>query len=261
MPFRNLFPLLGLKPLLHIPMTVIPYKHATDGKKSQVARMFNNIAPRYDLLNHLLSMGIDKIWRRKVIQILRQSPCPRVLDVATGTGDMAIAIHRRLKVSVTGLDLSEQMLNVARQKVARRQLTDVTLVQGDSEGLPFDSSSFDAVTVAFGVRNFENLEQGLREMKRVLVPGGRMLVLEFSKPSVFPVKQLFRFYSSTILPFLGGLISKDRAAYDYLPQSVEQFPEGEDFMAVLRAVGMAQIRQYRLSFGIATIYFSVNPVQ
>lgn len=242
-------------------MTVKPYKHAQDGKKSQVARMFNNIAPRYDLLNHLLSMGIDKLWRRKTIALLKKAPCDSVLDVATGTGDMAIALRKKLGVKVTGLDLSEQMLVVARQKVAKMKLQEIELVPGDSEQLPFETNTFDAVTVAFGVRNFENLEKGLSEMMRVIRPGGRMFVLEFSKPTVFPVKQLFNFYSATVLPFLGGLISRDRAAYDYLPQSVAAFPEGEQFMQVLQKVGMTQMKQYRLSFGIATIYFSVKPAQ
>ncbi len=242
-------------------MTVKPYKHAQDGKKSQVARMFNNIAPRYDLLNHLLSMGIDKLWRRKAIALLKKEPCANVLDVATGTGDMAIALHRKLGVAVTGLDLSEQMLNVAQQKVDKLKLNHIKLEHGDSEQLPFVTNTFDAVTVAFGVRNFENLELGLGEMMRVIKPEGRMVILEFSKPTVFPVKQLFHFYSATILPFLGGLISRDRAAYDYLPESVAGFPEGQQFIDVLHRVGMIKIKQYRLSFGIATIYFSVKPAQ
>jgi len=242
-------------------MTVKPYKDASDTKKSQVARMFNNIAPRYDLLNHLLSMGIDKIWRKRAIALLKNLQKPHVLDVATGTGDLAIALHKRLKTKVTGLDLSSEMLKVAEQKVAKLKLQDIDLILGDSEHLPFETNTFDAVTVAFGVRNFENLEKGLAEMMRVIKPNGKMVILEFSKPSGFPMKQIYGFYFSVILPFWGGLISRDKAAYTYLPESVSQFPEGKVFMDLLSSLGMINVKQYRQTFGIATIYFCEKPQQ
>jgi demethylmenaquinone methyltransferase/2-methoxy-6-polyprenyl-1,4-benzoquinol methylase len=242
-------------------MTVKPYKDASDTKKSQVARMFNNIAARYDLLNHLLSMGIDKIWRKRAIHLLSDLKNPHVLDVATGTGDLAIALHKRLKARVTGLDLSSEMLKVAEQKLKDRNISDIELVLGDSENLPFNTNTFDAVTVAFGARNFENLEKGLAEMMRVIKPNGKMVVLEFSKPARFPMKQVYGFYFKAILPFWGGLISKDKAAYTYLPESVSQFPEGENFMNVLKGISMVNVKQYRQTFGIATIYFCEKPMQ
>jgi demethylmenaquinone methyltransferase/2-methoxy-6-polyprenyl-1,4-benzoquinol methylase len=243
-------------------MTVKPYQESSETKKSQVEQMFDNIAPRYDFLNHLLSAGIDKVWRRRAINLLRGLKNPMVLDVATGTGDLALALQKRLDAKVTGLDLSEEMLKVAHQKVARKSLANkITLVQGDSENLPFGNDTFDAVTVAFGVRNFETLSKGLSEMTRVLKPGGKMVILEFSKPSKFPMKQLYRFYFSAILPFWGGLISKDKAAYTYLPKSVEAFPEGNDFMALLESCNVVNICQYRQTFGIATIYYSEKPTQ
>ena len=243
-------------------MTVKPYQESSETKKSQVEQMFDNIAPRYDFLNHLLSAGIDKVWRRRAINLLKGLEHPNVLDVATGTGDLALALQKRLNARVTGLDLSEEMLKVAHQKVAHKSLSShISLVQGDSENLPFGNDAFDAVTVAFGVRNFENLNQGLSEMARVLKPGGKMVVLEFSKPSKFPMKQLYRFYFLTILPFWGGLISNDKAAYTYLPKSVEAFPEGNDFMSLLETCNLVNIRQYRQTFGIATIYYSEKPTQ
>jgi demethylmenaquinone methyltransferase/2-methoxy-6-polyprenyl-1,4-benzoquinol methylase len=243
-------------------MTVKPYQESSETKKSQVEQMFDNIAPRYDFLNHLLSAGIDKVWRWRAINLLKGLNQPLILDVATGTGDLALALHKRLNAKVTGLDLSEEMLKVAHQKVIRKSLSNqIKLVHGDSENLPFDNDTFDAVTVAFGVRNFENLNKGLSEMTRVLKPGGKMVVLEFSKPSKFPMKQLYRFYFANILPFWGGLISKDKAAYTYLPKSVEAFPEGREFMAMLEICNLVNIRQYRQTFGIATIYYSEKPTQ
>lgn len=237
-------------------MTVKPYKDSTDNKKSQVARMFNNIAPKYDLLNHLLSMGIDKIWRKRAIALLSRNANNHVLDVATGTGDLAIAIHKKLGVKVTGLDLSSEMLKVARQKLNAAKISGIEMIQGDSENLPFDTGTFDAVTVAFGVRNFEDLNAGLAEMKRVLKPNGKMVILEFSKPAGFPMKQVYNFYFKTILPFWGGIISKDKAAYTYLPESVGKFPEGETFVKILADNGMGNVKQFRQTFGIATIYYS-----
>jgi demethylmenaquinone methyltransferase / 2-methoxy-6-polyprenyl-1,4-benzoquinol methylase len=242
-------------------MTVKPYKDEADNKKSQVARMFNNIAPKYDLLNHLLSMGIDKIWRKNAIGLLKAPIHSHILDVATGTGDLSIAIYKKYGVKVTGLDLSSEMLKVAREKVAKKKIASIELIQGDSENLPFADATFDAVTVAFGVRNFEDLEAGLKEMVRVLKPGGKMVVLEFSKPSAFPMKQIYNFYFKTILPFWGGMISKDKAAYTYLPESVNRFPEGTAFTGILANQGLQNIEQYRQTFGIATIYYSEKPTQ
>lgn len=242
-------------------MTVKPYKNDTGNKKDQVARMFNNIAPKYDFLNHFLSMGIDKLWRKRAIRLLKSANPQRVLDVATGTGDLAIALSKSLGAKVTGLDLSTEMLKVAERKVEKLGNVDIDLVQGDSENLPFSTGAFDAITVAFGVRNFENLEKGLTEMARTLKPGGQMVILEFSKPSRFPMKQIYNFYFKTILPFWGGIISKDKAAYTYLPESVNQFPEGKAFTNILAKIGMGEIKEYRQTFGIATIYFSVKPIQ
>lgn len=242
-------------------MTVKPYKNIEGTKKSQVTAMFNNIAPKYDFLNHLLSMGIDRIWRRRAINLLRSLPNPIILDVATGTGDLAIALRKKLHAKVTGLDLSSEMLKVADEKIKHQRLTDISLIQGDSENLPFDNNTFDAVTVAFGVRNFENLQQGLLEMKRVIKGGGKMVILEFSKPVGFPMKHIYKFYFSVILPFVGGLVSKDKAAYTYLPESVNQFPEGAQFLKQLGDIGMVNISQKRQTFGIATIYFCEKPMQ
>nr|WP_319398674.1 bifunctional demethylmenaquinone methyltransferase/2-methoxy-6-polyprenyl-1,4-benzoquinol methylase UbiE [uncultured Carboxylicivirga sp.] len=238
-------------------MTVKPYKSETGSKKSQVAGMFNNIASKYDFLNHFLSMGIDKIWRKKAINLLKSIPDPLILDVATGTGDLAIEANKRLDCKVTGVDISVEMLKVAQEKLEKRGLTDrISVQEGDSENLPFETNTYDAVMVAFGVRNFENLDKGLAEMCRVLKPGGKMVVLEFSKPVYFPFKQLYLFYFKYILPWLGGVISKDKAAYTYLPESVLSFPDGENFDNELRLAGMTPIKRYKQTLGIATIYLS-----
>lgn len=221
--------------------------------------MFNRIAPRYDLLNRVLSFGIDRIWRRRLVRLVRKKAAATVLDVATGTGDLALALAATLRkpLTVYGLDISSGMLELARKKVNKKGLQDlIVLKEGDSEALPFDDNYFDAVTVAFGVRNFGDLAKGLAEMRRVLKPGASLYVLEFSKPSVFPVKQLYGFYFSHILPWWGGVISKDKAAYSYLPASVMDFPEGAAFEAELRRAGLNPTRSRRQTFGIATIYIS-----
>ena len=217
--------------------------------------MFNNIAPRYDFLNHFLSFGIDKIWRRNAIRLLMTHSPVEILDVATGTGDFAIAALKTGARHVTGIDISDAMLEVGRSKIETLGLRDrIKLEKGDSEALNFEDNSFDAVTVAFGVRNFEDLPRGINELFRVLKPGGMVCVLEFSKPKKFPVKQFYGFYSFYILPFLGRLFSNDRSAYQYLPESVELFPDGEDFLAILKKSGFSETRQYRQTFGVATIY-------
>lgn len=236
-------------------MTVKPY---TDegSKRDQVEHMFDAISPKYDLLNRAFSLGIDQGWRRKVIRLVKQEPVARLLDVATGTADLAILAARRSAAGeVVGVDISEGMLRHGRQKVKAAALdARVTLQRADSAALPFADGSFDAVTVAFGVRNFEDLEKGLREMLRVLRPGGRLFVLEFSKPRRAPMKQLFRFYFHRVMPAVGRVVSRDSAAYTYLPQSVDAFPEGADFLRILERCGGREARARPLTGGIATLY-------
>jgi demethylmenaquinone methyltransferase/2-methoxy-6-polyprenyl-1,4-benzoquinol methylase len=243
-------------------MSVKPYNNQSGTKKEQVAEMFNRIAPRYDLLNRLLSFGVDRIWRRRVINLLTDLKMPYILDVATGTGDLAIEAAKLKTTLIYAVDISSEMLSVARTKVLKRGLQHtVFLKEGDSEALPFDKNTFDAVTVAFGVRNFGDLNKGLSEITRVLKPGAKLIVLEFSKPSVFPIKQLYNFYFSYVLPLWGGLISGDKAAYKYLPASVMNFPEGEQFSDELRKAGLLPTREWRQTFGVATIYVAEKPIQ
>lgn len=224
-------------------------------KKEKVQEMFNGIAPKYDLLNHLLSLGIDKAWRRKAMRELERGAKDRVLDVACGTGDFSIEALRHGVRQVVGVDISENMLAVAQEKARDKGLEEqLEFLYGDSEQLTFPDGNFDAVTVAFGVRNFEHLERGLREMCRVLRPGGRVVILEFSTPDRFPMKQLYRFYFKHILPRVGGLVSGDRGAYEYLPASVFAFPQGDRFLDIMRACGFRDVRRRPLTFGIATLY-------
>jgi demethylmenaquinone methyltransferase/2-methoxy-6-polyprenyl-1,4-benzoquinol methylase len=238
-------------------MQVTPYKDSEQQKKQQVEQMFDNIAPRYDFLNHFLSLGIDRLWRKKAIRILSGFKHEKVLDVATGTGDFAIAASKIKPQKIVGFDLSEQMLNVGREKVKRLGLADVIeFRKGDSEAMPFDDDQFDAITVAFGVRNFENLENGLKEFFRVLKKDGVVIILEFSKPKYFPMKQLYLFYFFKILPFVGKLVSKDSSAYSYLPESVMAFPDDQRFLSILKNTGFRNGHQKRLTFGIATIYIA-----
>jgi demethylmenaquinone methyltransferase/2-methoxy-6-polyprenyl-1,4-benzoquinol methylase len=240
-------------------ISIKPYGEGSDSKKEQVARMFDGISGRYDLLNRLLSMGIDIRWRRVALRMLRERGLPaRVLDVATGTADLALALATDLpEAEVIGVDLSEGMLGVGRQKVERNGLRDrVRLEQADAENLPFEDGSFDAVTVAFGVRNFENLDKGLGELQRVLRPGGHLMVLEFSRPTSPLVKGLMNLYSRSLMPALGGWLSKDRAAYAYLPASVQVFPEGDAFEQRLKQAGLQPLRQRRLSMGISSVYIA-----
>ena len=227
-----------------------------EAKKNQVARMFDGIAHRYDFLNHFFSLGIDVLWRKACIRILRKESPKRMLDVATGTADFAIeAVRMGLDVHVSGVDISAGMLEVGREKVAARGWNDrIDLIQGDSVALPFDDGHFDCFTVAFGVRNFEDLQGGLRDMLRVLKPGGLGLVLEFSKPKHFPIKQVFGLYFKYIMPTVGRWVSKDPAAYTYLPESVQAFPEGENFLAQLSEAGYVDVKARTLTGGIATIY-------
>lgn len=236
-------------------MSVVPYKDQNDGKKSQVATMFNNIAGKYDFLNHFLSAGIDIVWRKKAVRLLAPEKPKLILDIATGTADFAIEALRLNPDKIVGVDISEGMLAVGRQKLVKKGLTDkIELKYGDSENLPFADNTFDAITVAFGVRNFENLEQGLADMYRVLKPGGTAVVLEFSKPRSFPMKQLYHFYFKNILPVVGKIVSKDNAAYTYLPESVQAFPDGERFIGIYQKVGFKNTKWHSLTFGISSIY-------
>ncbi|MDZ4714298.1 MAG: bifunctional demethylmenaquinone methyltransferase/2-methoxy-6-polyprenyl-1,4-benzoquinol methylase UbiE [Cytophagales bacterium] len=237
-------------------MEVVPNKDDHGAKKQQVAKMFNRISKRYDFLNHFLSFGIDIVWRRKAIRLLRGKHYEYILDVATGTGDFAIEALRLKPKKVTGVDISEGMLEVGRKKIHDKRLDSVVeLQQGDSENLPFEDNFFDAVIVAFGVRNFENLEQGLAEMLRVVKPGGQVVILEFSKPSKFPMKQLYNVYFTTILPWIGHSISRDQDAYRYLPESVKAFPDGNRFLKVLTGLGYKNPQCKPLTFGISSLYW------
>jgi demethylmenaquinone methyltransferase/2-methoxy-6-polyprenyl-1,4-benzoquinol methylase len=235
--------------------TVTPYGESNKTKKQEVAEMFDNIAPKYDFLNHFLSMGIDILWRKKAIRILKKENPQIILDVATGTGDFAIEAVATGAKKIIGVDIARDMFKIGEQKVAKKNLSHIISFDfGDSENLQFDDNHFDAVTVSFGVRNFENLNKGLAEMNRVLKPGGSLVVIEFSKPKTFPIKQLYNFYFKFILPTLGKLISKDQRAYTYLPESVEAFPFGQAFLDKMQFVNFRNVENIPLTFGIASIY-------
>ncbi|MDR2131274.1 MAG: bifunctional demethylmenaquinone methyltransferase/2-methoxy-6-polyprenyl-1,4-benzoquinol methylase UbiE [Odoribacteraceae bacterium] len=231
-------------------------------EKQRVMAMFNRIAKRYDLLNHVLSFGIDRRWRAKATREVGEQAA-RVLDVACGTGDFSLALLRRGAREVVGMDISENMLEVARVKARKRGVPEerVTFLAGDAEATGLPGASFDAVTVAFGVRNFERLERSVREFYRVLRPGGRLVILEFAVPRRFPVRGVYRFYFTRVLPFVGGLISGDRAAYSYLPASVYAFPSGERFLAILRAGGFVSPVARSLTFGIVVLYSARKPAR
>jgi len=223
--------------------------------KNKTREMFNDIAKRYDFLNHFLSFGIDKYWRRRVVGVLRKAKPLKILDIATGTGDMAIKMAEISPEHITGIDIAETMLVQARKKVSIRKLSSMIDFQtADSEKIPFSDNTFDAVTVAFGVRNFEHLEKGMDEILRVLKKNGMAVILEFSLPKHFPFRQLYKFYFRIILPFIGKLISKHQYAYRYLPDSVTAFPSKEDFIKILQTTGFHHIEYISLTFGIATIY-------
>lgn len=224
-----------------------------------MASLFNSIADTYDFLNHFLSGGIDFYWRRRALKLLGNSKLKNILDVATGTGDFAIAAVNYGAEMVYGIDIADKMLDIGKQKTLKKGLNyKIKLETGKAEALRFEDNSFDAAIVAFGVRNFENLEKGLSEMHRVLKNDGKILVLEFSKPKVFPVKQIYFFYFKYILPLVGKLISKHYAAYDYLPNTVMNFHEGEIFLDILTKVGFNNAQQYRMTFGIVTAYTGVK---
>jgi demethylmenaquinone methyltransferase/2-methoxy-6-polyprenyl-1,4-benzoquinol methylase len=226
-------------------------------KKEQVEDMFNSIAHKYDFLNRFLSMGIDKGWRKKAISYLKPLAPKKILDVATGTGDLALEAMKLNPDQIIGLDIAEQMLVYGREKIAAKGWSDkIQMIKGDSEELPFADNNFDAITVAFGVRNFQNLAKGLKEMNRVLKPGGRLVVLEFSKPAGFPYKQVYNFYFTYILPLMGNMVSNSKNAYTYLPESVKHFPEGAAFAAFLKDAGYKDIIVKPLTFGTCSLYIA-----
>lgn len=231
-------------------------KISNEDKKSSVSSMFDNIAFRYDFLNHFMSFGIDRSWRRKAIRIIGEThQRPRLLDVATGTGELAIAAMKLDPEHITGIDISLKMLEIGQAKIKKMGLSGrIELIPGDSENISFGNDNFDVAMVAFGVRNFGDPLKGLTEMRRVIREGGLIMVLEFSKPSVFPFRQVYGFYFLRILPLIGRLFSKNRSAYRYLPSSVMQFPDNDLFLDLLRKAGFSGVRQKKLTFGVASIY-------
>lgn len=236
-------------------MTVVPYKDRSESKRTQVAEMFDTISPKYDFLNHLLSGGVDIYWRKRAIKLLKKAQPKQILDIATGTGDFALEALSLKPEKVTGVDISEGMLSVGRKKIEKLGLQEkIEFIKGDSENLPFSDNYFDAVIVSFGVRNFENLLAGLSDMCRVMRKGGTCIVVEFSKPKVFPFKQLYNFYFKYILPSIGKIVSKDSSAYSYLPESVQAFPDGSDFLSIFEQAGFKNTKCIPLTFGICSIY-------
>jgi demethylmenaquinone methyltransferase/2-methoxy-6-polyprenyl-1,4-benzoquinol methylase len=236
-----------------------PYKHSNKGKKEQVKKMFDNIAHKYDFLNHFLSLGIDKLWRRKIVKIISKLKHDKQLDIATGTGDLAFACSKLDIKEIIGTDISQGMLDKAIEKSKKKQKENIKFEIGDCENLKYSNSEFDIITCAFGVRNFENLEKGIAEIYRTLNENGTAIILEFSEPRKFPIKHLYNFYFDNILPFFGRIISKDNSAYEYLPESVHQFPDGIDFLNILKSAGFVETQELRLSFGIASIYIAKKP--
>ena len=238
-------------------MDVLPYKEQQNSKKEQIAEMFDNISKKYDFLNHFLSFGIDILWRKQAIRKLKKDRPKLILDIATGTGDFALEALALDPDKIIGVDISEGMLAIANKKLIKKGVGDRIQMQlGDSEKLPFENDTFDAVIVAFGVRNYENLEKGLSDMLRVLKPEGKTVIVEFSKPTKFPMKQLYNFYFKYVLPKIGRLVSKDNAAYTYLPESVEHFPDGVQFEHILTNVGFKNTECISLTFGISSIYIA-----
>ncbi|MBC7410933.1 MAG: bifunctional demethylmenaquinone methyltransferase/2-methoxy-6-polyprenyl-1,4-benzoquinol methylase UbiE [Bacteroidia bacterium] len=236
-------------------MAVVPYKDNSDSKRVQVETMFDNIAPKYDFLNHTLSAGIDVLWRRKAIKILQAKNPKTILDIATGTADFAIEAIALNPDKIIGVDISEGMLAIGRKKIEKKNLQQrIVLQNGDCEKLDFANNSFDAITCSFGVRNFEHLQLGLAEMLRILKPNGTLVIIEFAQPEKFPIKQVYNFYFKRILPVIGKLISKDTAAYTYLPDSVKAFPYGAEFVGILSSLGYTNCKAISLTFGVANIY-------
>jgi demethylmenaquinone methyltransferase/2-methoxy-6-polyprenyl-1,4-benzoquinol methylase len=235
---------------------IVPYRESNAGKKEQVATMFDSIAKRYDFLNRFLSLGIDQIWRKKAIAHFKGKPLNHLLDVATGTADMALMAYRQIMPKqITGLDISEGMMQYGRIKIENKGLSkSIQLILGDSKNIPFDDQIFDGAMVAFGVRNFADLEKGLAEMHRVLTVGGKIIILEFSQPTLFWFKPFYAFYMNWVTPTIGKIFSGNKAAYAYLNESVAAFPEGKDFLSILEKAGFKNISQQKLSLGICSIY-------
>ena len=234
---------------------IIPYQNSDLSKKGQVEKMFNNISKEYDILNRVISFGIDVSWRKKIVKILKSKNPSTILDVATGTGDLAIAMVKTNAQKIIGLDISKGMLDVGIEKIKDRNLNNtIEMVIGDSENLKYENDFFDAITVSFGVRNFESLDSGLSEIFRVLKPNGSLVILETSNPTKFPFKQFYRFYSKFILPSIGKIFSKDKVAYNYLSESSAEFPYGEKFNNILKKIGFTNVVDFPQTFGVATIY-------
>jgi len=236
---------------------VTPYNN-TETKKKQVTKMFDNIAGSYDFLNHTLSLGMDNIWRKIAIKKLNNKPAT-ILDIATGTADFAISASKYTNANITGIDISQGMLDVGVEKITKKGLSNrIQLQLADSENLPFQDNSYDAITAGFGVRNFEDLNKGLSEMYRTVKSGGKVAILEPSEPTHFPLKQFYNLYFHHILPFIGGIISKDKNAYTYLPDSVSAFPSGNDFLTELDKVGFKECKHIPLTFGIVSLYIAIK---
>lgn len=232
-----------------------PYKDSNLGKKQQVEQMFDTISGNYDSLNRMISLGTDQGWRRNVLKMVSDTNPESILDIATGTGDLAILLSKSNAKRIVGLDLSAGMLEVGKTKVNGLGLQNkIEMIQGDSENLPFQDNTFDAITVAFGIRNFENLEKGLSEILRVLKPNGIFVILETSVPTKFPFKQGYRFYMKTFMPLMGKVFSKDKKAYEYLSESAKNFPYGEKLNAILQKVGFKGVKHNPQTMGVATIY-------
>lgn len=239
---------------------ITPYKDTTASKKEQVTKMFDSVSAQYDRLNRVISLGIDQSWRKKVVRLASEKKPHKILDIATGTGDLAIALTKTEAEKIIGLDISPGMLSIGRKKVGSLQLDNtIAMVLGDSEKLDFDTASFDLVTVAFGVRNFENLNKGLQELFRVLKPNGTLLVLETAVPTKFPFKQGYRLYSGWIVPLMGKLLSRDKLAYQYLSDSAAAFPHGKAFNNILEKIGFINVEDNPQTLGVASIYCATKP--
>ena len=235
--------------------TVKPYKDSNLGKKEQVTKMFDNISENYDGLNRLISLGIDQSWRKKVVKLVGENNPKQILDIATGTGDLAIMMASLNPDKIVGLDISAGMLEVGKQKIAKAKLSKtIEMIVGDSENMPFEDNTFDAITVSFGVRNFENLDKGLTEINRVLKPNGKFVILETSNPTKFPFKQGYKFYTNFILPIIGKIFSKDKVAYSYLSESANHFPFGDALNNILEKNGFKNAEDKPVTFGVASIY-------
>lgn len=250
--------ILSLRKFFYMPNSVKPYKDSELSKKEQVATMFDNISKEYDGLNRVISFGIDQKWRKKVVALVKKHGAKKVLDIATGTGDLAIMMAEKTDANkIIGLDISRGMLDVGISKIEKKGYSEkIEMVLGDSEKLPFEDNSFDAITVAFGVRNFENLENGLAEILRVLKKDGLFLILETAVPTKTPYKQFYNFHSKVMLPLIGKLFSKDNSAYGYLSESAANFPYGEALNNILKKIGFTNVKDYAQTFGVASIYTS-----